>query len=735
MSRDTHTSLGKRSAVALAIGFGIVGALLGRHVPFARDIEARSYDWRITHLAPAKDKPGAALILIDEPSIAFMKELDGIAWPFPRDLYCPLLAFLAEGGARAVAFDVLYPEPDEFDPSFAECLIDAPRPILSASCEGPEGAALPAHWGRDVRVSDDAAVVGPGCEPLVPVPELATATHGAHIEMTPDSDGVMRRVPLVRLAPMADGATRALPVLGLEAYLQTFDDPPPLTRTARGLQIGRGPDALHVPLTDEGAMLVPWLVEDPPVATFSFKQVFANGELLLQGGEPALNPAVFENKVVFIGASAAGTYDLRVTPIAEADFGVHLHVSTFEGLRQRRMWRPAPAWLDLLVALAALLAVALLSTWPRRVSAQILSSTGTIAVVVIGVLLAFRYGGLWVDSVTAMGGMAGALLGGTLLNYLTEGRERREIRRAFQHYVPPEVVDEVVADPSKLQLGGSRREITAFFSDIEGFTTISERMEPTALVAFLNEFLTEMSDIVQEEGGTIDKYIGDAIVGIFGAPLDQPDHAERACRAALRCQARLTELRPKWRAAGLPPAKMRIGLNSGVAVVGNMGSKRRFEYTMIGDTVNLAARLEGSNKAYGTYILVGERTAELAHERVAMRQLDLLQVKGKQHAVRVFEPTGLVVDEEDAVGFGDHDIAATLGAFDEKPAQRRLRERFEAALALWQAGDFADARVAFEGIAVDFPDDTPTQVFLGRLDALRDTPPPGWDGVFKMTTK
>ncbi|MEN9797138.1 MAG: hypothetical protein RL653_834, partial [Pseudomonadota bacterium] len=246
------------------------------------------------------------------------------------------------------------------------------------------------------------------------------------------------------------------------------------------------------------------------------------------------------------------------------------------------------------------------------------------------------------------------------------------------------------------------------------FTTVSEQLDPAELVSVLNGYLGPMTEIILEEGGTIDKYIGDAIVAMWGAPLDQPDHAQRACRAAVRCQLKLEEIRRACAAKGLPELHVRIGLNSGEALVGNLGSESRFDYTMIGDTVNLAARLEGANSVYGTRILCGERTLELARGAVELRELDLLQVKGKTRGVRVAE------------------VAALSGALEGPTADRFAR--FAEALAALRAREFERAKSSFEVLAAE--GDAPSAVMAERCaEWLAQPPPPTWDGSYKLTTK
>ncbi len=296
-----------------------------------------------------------------------------------------------------------------------------------------------------------------------------------------------------------------------------------------------------------------------------------------------------------------------------------------------------------------------------------------------------------------------------------EGLAKARLRHAFTHYLASDVIEEIIRDPERLRLGGERRKITAFFSDVKGFTGISESLDPAELVVLLNECLSGMADIILQQSGIIDKYIGDSIVAMFGAPQQRPDHPLLAVQAAMRCQARLAELRIDWQKRGLPGLQVRIGLNSGTALVGNMGSQQRFDFTMLGDMVNLASRLEGAANEYGVWILIGETTADAVQDQILLRQLDVLLVKGKLLGVRVYEPL------------------ATLA--DATPAQFALVARFADARTAYSSKDFVGARAIFEEIAAEF-DDEPARRMVARIDGLKAHDlPSDWDETHTMTYK
>ena len=304
----------------------------------------------------------------------------------------------------------------------------------------------------------------------------------------------------------------------------------------------------------------------------------------------------------------------------------------------------------------------------------------------------------------------------TAYRYFTESRQKIFIKNAFSTYLAPSVVKHLMDSPESLVLGGEDRVITAFFSDVEGFTSISEKLTPTELVELLNEFLTEMTDVILDHEGTVDKFEGDAIIAFFGAPNEIENQAEMACIACIEMQKKLAKLCEKWKAEGRPELKMRIGLCTGHAVVGNMGSKNRMDYTMMGDTVNTAARLEGVNKVYGNYTLISDTTYQATNGRIIAREIDAIKVVGKEEPVTIYQPLGYPEDiDEQARQTIDH-YGQGLYAYRDQDWDKAL-EFFSAAL----------------GVT---PDDGPSKTMMERCNAFKVNPPDrDWDGSFSMTTK
>jgi adenylate cyclase len=327
------------------------------------------------------------------------------------------------------------------------------------------------------------------------------------------------------------------------------------------------------------------------------------------------------------------------------------------------------------------------------------------------VVLAFILG-YWTNFIAPEFAVLLSFTAASLLNYRFEGKQRRFIKNVFRRYLSPQVIDRILADPDLLRLGGEKREITSFFTDLAGFTAISEGLSPEELVDLLNDYLSEMTDIILSQGGTLDKYEGDAIIAFWNAPLTQPDHALRTCRAALACQRRLTELRPDFQNRYGQELSMRIGINSGPAVVGNMGSRDRFDYTAMGDTINLASRLEGACKQYHVPILVGEETYDQVKEQIVTKEVDLIRVVGRKKPVRVFE------------------ILGEKGEVKEEELEKIAV--FERALETYRQGKWDEALNLFQKIKNDML----AQVYEDRCQTLiQSGDREEWTGVYELKEK
>jgi adenylate cyclase len=369
--------------------------------------------------------------------------------------------------------------------------------------------------------------------------------------------------------------------------------------------------------------------------TYSIHSVINSWLQIQEGKVPTIAPEEFKDAFVFIGATAPGLLDLRSVPLGGVFSGVEVNATILDNLISGSFLRGASFTSVAIVLIVVLGIVVLAAVSTKRVR---IAFATTSPLLWVGACFVGATFGWWIPMVVPTITLITAISLGFLLQYQLEGKQLRFVRGAFQHFVSADVVERIVKDPNLLALGGERREMTMFFADIDGFTTLSETMEPSDLVRFINRLLSEVTEIIVRHEGTIDKYEGDAVIAFWNAPLPNHDHRARAVEAAIACQHRIHELGDSFEADfGIRP-RLRIGLNTGVVTVGNFGSKKRFNYTVIGDAVNLAARLEGTNKVFGTRILVSETTREGLAERFTWRYIGEVAVKGKQRSTRIFEP-------------------------------------------------------------------------------------------------
>ena len=439
-------------------------------------------------------------------------------------------------------------------------------------------------------------------------------------------------------------------------------------------------------------------------------------DLLFVDDEEELEDLAFliDGKIALIGEVAEVAHDQFETPVGNI-FGVEVIANSIATILRSSPLKAASLGLELL--LGFLLLALFLCT--RLIQAPLPRNSLSIAVMLLYVLLTFytyiSFGLVFSMSYLLIASVF-SLLCINIRFYLAEMGQKTQIREMFGQYLSPKVVEDLVDDPSKIQLGGEEREMTAFFSDIQGFSAISERLTPTELVQLLNDYLTDMCDIIISSEGTVDKFEGDAIMAFWGAPTRQSDHAQRACFAAIDMNNRLIELRVKAVQEGITPLTVRMGVNTGQMVVGNMGSSQRMNYTIMGDAVNLASRLEGANKAYGSGMMISESTYRSCEEDIDVRELDRIMVVGKSEPVTVYQ---LLSRKNQTTG-----------------ADADLVDQFSKGLEFYKAGDFRLAKSEFSSCLEIFADDGPALTYISRCQAFADNPPDAdWDGVYRLTEK
>ena len=427
--------------------------------------------------------------------------------------------------------------------------------------------------------------------------------------------------------------------------------------------------------------------------------------------------SALQGSFCIVGVSATSTTDLGVTPFANIYANMGLHAAVANTIIQGQFLREVPWWYGLIIALFVALGatLAILGLTPAR---SVVVGVAIVVGVAAVLLLIFRQTGVYLEALSPVGAAFLTFIGLTAIKFLRSEQEKGEVRSAFSRYVSPHVVSDLLANPEKLKLGGEKKEMTAMFSDVKGFSTISEVLDPTDLVRLLNEYLTEMSDIILELGGTVDKYEGDAIIAFFGAPLDLPEHARRACMAAVKMRRAEKLLNERIISQGLSkfPLLTRIGVNTGSMVVGNMGTPQKMNYTIMGNAVNLASRLEGVNKQYGTWVMMGEATHDQGGGDFFVRKLDRVRVVGIEKAVRLYE----LIEEKGAVD----------------PIAAQAVEVFHQGLTEFEAKKWETAAATFRRVLEILPTDATSEIYLKRCQVFMKKPPAeDWDGVFKLETK
>jgi adenylate cyclase len=697
------------AAMLLVLGLDFSGVL----TPY----RLKTLDLLFRHTPLPKADPQVVVVTVDQPDLDFLKN-QGVTWPWPRQLYGPLIDFCRRSGAKAVIFDILYTEASSYGPE------DDPQLAAAAAAAG--NVVFPFFLSREDKPSspgtaellDKAALAISGSPPsepvkyrslLAPIPPLVAAARTlGNVQSPPDIDGIYRRLPLV--LPFQD---RWLPLLAFAAF-QSLNPGPPWQFQDGALVQGER----RIPLDAQGQFLLKYRGPSRSHQRFSAANLIQSEYRLLHGHPSLVPPEALAGKWVFVGLTAPGLFDLKASPVSAIYPGVEVHATLLDNLLQGDFLQTVPAWLS---SAWTLVLVALMILTVLFVSGM----SGLVAN--LGALVIFNaiHLGLCVLAFTRSW-YADPLLPDLALNfsfalaavysYATEGRQKHVIRGMFAQYMSEVVINHLLEHPDKLKLGGERRRITIFFSDLAGFTTLSERMDPETVVGLLNDYLSRMTDIILEEEGTVDKFEGDAIMAFWGAPLDQEDQAAAACRAALRQAAALQELNRHFAERGLPRLNLRMGLHTGEAIVGNLGSQKRFDYTAIGDSVNLASRLEGLNKFYGTPIMASEATVQECHDLVEFRELDWVAVKGRATPVTVYEVLALKgeLTPEEAVG----------------------REKFAQALQLFRERAFSEAAQTFAAVLDHLPEDGPSLMFRDLCGQFQENPPADdWDGVFRPDKK
>jgi len=686
----------------LAVGGAVVlCTLILFRLDTFRTLEWKTWDLRLQQLSsPSGASDDIVIFLIDQESLDVYQNEQGLSWPWPRQMYSAIVRYCLRAGVKALFIDLIFSESSvyyaEDDLDLAQSMTEAGNVFLPVFLhQRPKETDIdPSSALADYYLSRSgvpARILFPVKSATLPIETLLTAAKGiGNVQFAQDGDGIFRRIPL---AFELNG--HILPSLPLA-----------MADFAGGLF-----KLSQIPLDRSGNMIIHFHGPSGTYESYSIASIINSYAQIESGLTPQVSPADFKGKIVLIGGSAPGLLDLRPTPHSAVYPGVEIQATVIDNLLHKDFIRVMPEWIIILYIVFLAFLTGMGASAISKVWKAVLFAALCVVLPLAGAAFGFL-ANFWVECVAPVFAVLLSFTAASLLNYSFEGRQRRFIKTAFRHYLSPHVIDRVLEDPSQLCLGGESREITAFFSDVAGFTSVSESLSPEDLVQLLNEYLSEMTDIILDSGGTLDKYEGDAIIAFWNAPLDLSDHALRACRSALLCQKRLEELRPHFQEHYGHGLTMRIGVNSGPAVVGNMGSSRRFDYTAMGDTMNLASRLEGACKQYRVPILVGERTYAQIKDDIITREVDLIRVVGKAQPVRVYE----ILGEKSALS----------------SSQWEEIDMFHQALNKYREQCWDEAIILFQKSG-----DTPlVQLYVERTKTLKKSPPPpGWAGVFDLKQK
>jgi adenylate cyclase len=656
----------RKLLAGLAIGVGASGlVLLAGSLGWLETAELKTYDWRMRTLrnwSPAVH-PDIVLVEINDATLRDLKEIAG-RWPWPRALSAMLIEYLHRGAPKVIAVDIGFWEKEReatypflgeqytssrSDGELADAVRRAGNVILLAD------AVDPGLVGVEVPQRDWAAPpyrLGPVIEerPVITLPYegLAEAVAGfGHNFLALDRDG-----PARRMAPFVRKGARFMPSLGMAAALVAGGFRPDEvvldgeTVRVRDRQIPLvkvvvtdvvDPSKRH----DQPTMLINYRAPAQirgarPYRSFEAVHLLQSEGQIREGETPAVDPAVFKDKVIFIGLTASGLLDVFQTPLGGGVVpGIQLHASVADSVLSDLFLQPASRVSAVAGVLGVALAVGLMSAaLPFWVAA---AGAGALALGWTGASLVTFDRGLWIVMAQPILAMAIALFAGTAYRYFVEDAEKRKVSRLFGRYVSRDVYKRLIDNPALAELGGDRREMSVLFSDLRGFTTITEKGHPEDLVQQLNEYFSSMVDIVFRNGGTVDKFVGDMVMALFGAPVDDVNHADAAVTTAVEMVQELVELNSRWSREGRVQLDIGIGVNSGDMIAGNIGSSAIMSYTVIGDNVNLGSRLESLNKEYRTRIIISEATRSRLTRQFETRPLGGVVVKGKTQPVEIFE--------------------------------------------------------------------------------------------------
>ncbi len=671
--------------------------------PFFKDIELKMLDYRFQlDPTPERADTNIVIIAIDDGSLDFFSE-NGISWPWPRSFYGYAVNFLTEAGARTVIFDMQFYEKDiereettaeETDNIFADAIKNNGKVYLGVQLL--KDANYIHSKVNEFSINDQQTDLPTFQGIRAPIePFLINNRSIGIINTAPDNDGMIRRIGMqfkLREHYFAQMAYRV--------WLDEYKDV----------------ENIEIPVDKNGDYLLNWYGQNA-FTTYPFRALISSASAYMNNNEPVLPLDKFRNKHVIFGATAAGLYDLKSNSYSKVMPGMEIWATALSNYINCDFITITTGWINFLLTLLIIFPIMFFISnfLPKKANLIIL------VLFIFMLLINFTLWKLYRIQLNFTMQIVGFIISYLLINtlsYLLEGKSRREIRKIFTRYLHNDVIKQLEDEPDKVQLGGKEINATVLYTDIYNFTTLSETKTPSELVQDLNEYFKKLIDFIFQYEGLLDKYTGDGIMALFGAPIEREDHALLACRAAFAHKKLREELEKiqELTATENLHLQTRIGINSGLLVAGNIGGEKRMDYTAIGDTVNLAARLEGVNKIYQTNIIISQATYEQVKEKFICREIDSLMVKGKTKPTCIFEIIDERTDETDS-------------------SKYEWIEIYEQALELYRKGKWQQAGEIFQKLCEEPYNDTVSQVMLTRCMYLLEFPPKKWDGIIKLDVK
>jgi adenylate cyclase len=704
-------------------GIGLAATLLAflafRSVLFER-WEKQVQDLLFRNLSRGIHPADVVIVAIDQNSLDYFQNNSQLLWPWPRDIYGLTCDFLTEWGAKLIAFDIIFSSPDidrlnvsadYADAFFAAAMRRSAKVILAVQMEDSSHISNESLFSSNLKYVGSEQLIWHYPNVTLPIAQFqqSMALPGA-VNFFTDNDGICRRIPL-----LYDYRGNLVPYMALAAAAM-YNGDTTIQGDSRSHQLILG--ERQIPIAEDGSFEIYWYGAGGPGNTFtyvSYAQLIHSYLQFQQGEVPEISPELFKNKAVFVGATAAGLLDLKTTPLSSlAPYpGVEIYATLFTNILRGDFIRHYRDGYWFLLATVVLILLCICWQYLKIRWATLISILAFLIPIAAGIGL-FQLRMIFFPIVRSEIALVLSVIGVLVVNYLAEGREKAQVKKVFIRYLHPAVVENLTQDPGRIKMGGSEIEATVMFTDLQGFTSTSELYTPHEIVQFLNDYFEKIETIIFQHEGMLDKYTGDGVMAIFGAPLESAEHALKACRAIIDFR---NLLKMEVEKAGKQVKLItRVGVNSGNLIVGNIGSRNRMDYTAIGDTVNLSARLEGVNKIYGSQNLISENTYNLVKDQILCREIDYIRVKGRDAPLKIFT---VITEKEKA----DNEVLEFLSIHHE-------------ALEMYRQHKLEQAIISFSKLLQKYPADPVATVFISRCRMLLEDPHLiDEKGIFNITVK